>query len=89
MKNKGGVKLKKNEKMSSLLDNERNLVIYTLLGFIFVYTGFNLPLRTIWIFPAIFSLVTGVLVVGYGVFRYLERRRMVISSEIQIDEGYW
>jgi len=81
--------LKKNERMDSLLDNERNLVIFSLLGFIFIYVGFNLPLEAIWIFPAIFSLVTGVLVVGYGVIRYLERRRMLISSDIQIDEEYW
>jgi len=72
-----------------LLDNERNLIIYALIGLVLIYLSFNLPLHPIWIYPAILGMISGVLVTAHGVLRYLERREMVLSSEIKIDERHW
>ncbi len=72
-----------------LLDNERNLIIYSLMGIILIYLSFNLPLHPVWIYPAILGMISGVLVTAHGVLRYLERREMVISSDVKIDEKHW
>ncbi len=81
--------MKKANKTKALFDNERNFILYVLLGFLFVFAGFNLPTETAWTFPAILSIVAGVAVAGSGVFKYLERREMLLSSNIEIDEEHW
>lgn len=77
------------EKLNGLMDNERNLALYSLLGVVLAYFGLNLPFKAIWIFPVILVAMTAVIVVAYGVFRYLERREMLLDEEIELNEEKW
>lgn len=75
--------------MDLLMDNERNLVLFSLIGLSLTYLAFNFPLAEEWIFPVVLSEIAGVLAIAYGVFRYIERRKMIMNEEMEINKRRW
>lgn len=77
------------DKVEILMDNERNLAIFSTLGLALAYIGINFPFKLIWVFPVIFTEIAAVVVTAYGVFRYLERREMTINDDLEFLEKRW
>lgn len=72
-----------------MMDNERNLVLFSLIGLSLSYLAFNFPLAHEWILPVVLSEMAGVLAIAYGVLRYMERRKMILNGDIKVDERHW
>ncbi len=82
-------KITEKDKAKILMDNERNLLLYAGLAIFLSYLGFSLPYHCTFLVPMVLAQVVAVLVAFHGVYRYLERRKMLLNGSLRIDEYHW